>query len=126
MAQNDLSLEWESGAAPDEMQQRLERLLAEGNDELQGAAERIGRRTEREAKRRAPVDTGNLMASIASEVTSRRDSITIEVGTNVEYAPYQEFLYGNPFLRPAIENNMRNSEAAIIAAIERATDDASE
>lgn len=126
MAQNDMSLEWEAGSAPDDMASRLDTLLAEGNDELRAAAERIGRRTSREAKKRAPVDTGNLRASISSEMTSRPGRIRVEVGTNIEYAAVQEFVYGSPYLRPAIENNMRDSEAELVAAIERAKSESSE
>lgn len=44
------------------------------------------------------------------------DEVTVYVGTNVEYAPYQELgapninLEARPFLRPAMENNQREIE----------------
>lgn len=57
------------------------------------------------AKERAPVDTGRLRNSIATEF--ERDGLTGIVGTNVEYAPYQEFgtsvMPAHPFLFPAAE-----------------------
>ena len=58
-------------------------------------------RVESNAKRFAPVDTGRLRASIASNIKPDRG----EVGTNVEYAPFMEFgtykSAGKPFLFPA-------------------------
>ncbi len=55
---------------------------------------------EAEAVLRAPVDTGNLRSSI----THRVDGEEATIGTNVEYAPAQEYKY-NPFLRPALDEN---------------------
>lgn len=45
----------------------------------------------RSARKRAPVDTGVLRASIMPEVVMRDRVITGVVGSNVKYAPYQEF-----------------------------------
>lgn len=76
----------------------------------------------REAKRRAPVDTGRLRASITladstglierpGTEASSNDAVTaptelgVRIGTNVEYADYIEYGTENraaqPFLRPA-------------------------
>lgn len=73
----------------------------------------------------APVDTGNLKNSLTHEVAM--DEQAVYVGTAVEYAPYVEFGHhqevgryvpkigkrlvrsfvpAQPYLRPAIENNM--------------------
>ena len=57
---------------------------------------------EAETKRRAPVDTGNLRASYTSIVERQRGTVVGHVGTNVEYAPHQEFL-GTSHLRPAFD-----------------------
>lgn len=58
---------------------------------------------EREIKQRAPVDTGHLRASYTTQVTRSSDDVVHGlVGTNVEYAAYQEFLY-TPHVRPAID-----------------------
>jgi HK97 gp10 family phage protein len=43
------------------------------------------------AKQKAPVDTGRLRASITPEVRPHRDAVRGIVGSNVEYAPWQEF-----------------------------------
>ena len=63
---------------------------------------------ERDAKINAPVDTGRLRASITHEVEVTEE-ITGRVGTNVKYAPYQEFgtykMPAHPFLFPALEAN---------------------
>lgn len=63
---------------------------------------------ERGAKARAPVDTGRLRSSITHELTEAfggdvNDAI---IGTNVEYAPHQEFgtsrCKAHPYLIPAL------------------------
>ena len=73
------------------------------------------------AKKLAPVDTGNLRNSITHEVDDGEHAVYI--GTNVEYAPYQELgtihMKAQPFLKPAVadhsnefrkifENEMKN------------------
>ena len=73
------------------------------------------------AKKLAPVDTGNLRNSITHDVDDVEPAAYI--GTNVEYAPYQELgtihMKAQPFLKPAvadhantyrkiIENEMKN------------------
>lgn len=63
-------------------------------------------RVERMAKRLAPVDTGRLRASIAWQIERHHGRLSAVVGTNVEYAIYQEFgtsrMAAHPFLRPAL------------------------
>ena len=73
------------------------------------------------AKKLAPVDTGNLRNSITHTVDEEEPAAYI--GTNVEYAPYQELgtihMAAQPFLKPAaadhaneyrkiIENELKN------------------
>ena len=59
------------------------------------------------AKKLAPVDTGNLRNSITHEVDDGEPAAYI--GTNVEYAPYQEFgtihMKAQPFLKPAVNDH---------------------
>ena len=59
------------------------------------------------AKKLAPVDTGNLRNSITHEVDDGEPAVYI--GTNVEYAPYQELgtinMDANPFLKPAVADH---------------------
>ena len=47
---------------------------------------------ENDAKRRCPVDTGELRMSITHEIEETSENRTIgAVGTNLEYAPYVEY-----------------------------------
>lgn len=59
------------------------------------------------AKKLAPVDTGNLRNSITHTVDE--DEPAAYIGTNVEYAPYQELgtihMKAQPFLKPAVTAN---------------------
>ena len=59
------------------------------------------------AKKIAPVDTGNLRNSITHDVDDGEPAAYI--GTNVEYAPYQELgtihMKAQPFLKPAVADN---------------------
>jgi HK97 gp10 family phage protein len=70
------------------------------------ALEIIGGKAETYAKLLAPVDTGNLRNSITHQ---QLDEDTEVIGTNVHYAPYQEFgtskIAAHPYLRPAAENH---------------------
>lgn len=60
-------------------------------------------RVTREARRRAPVDTGRLRNSITHRVgVEGGTKMVAEVGTNVEYAPYQEFGTSRAFTRGSL------------------------
>jgi hypothetical protein len=54
-------------------------------------------------------DTGLLVNSISDRLDREGNKISVEVGTGVEYAPYQEFLPvekgGKAFLTPALNRN---------------------
>lgn len=71
---------------------------------------------EADAKGAAPVLTGNLRRSIH---TVPLDPTHAQVGTDVEYAPYQEYgtrhIPAHPFLTPAIEH----ARAPFLAAVAR-------
>lgn len=76
---------------------------------------------ERSAKEKVHVITGNLRRSIHSAIeTSTPTSATALVGTNVEYAPYEE--YGtryrgpHPYLRPALDEKRVEAQGVIAAA----------
>jgi HK97 gp10 family phage protein len=64
---------------------------------------------ERDAKKKAPVDTGRLRDSITHETDFGSGDPSVTVGTNVEYAPYVEFgsskAAAQPFLYPALTEN---------------------
>lgn len=74
-------------------------------------------RVEVDAKYLCPVDDGTLRASINSRVEG---DVGI-VGTNVEYAIYQEFgtikMGAQPFLFPALEMNRENIKKDIAQAL---------
>ena len=74
---------------------------------MQIALTKIGIKAEAFAAKEAPVDTGRLRGSITYLV----DDDTMFLGTNVEYAIYQEFgtryQKGKSFLRPAIMNHVQ-------------------
>jgi HK97 gp10 family phage protein len=78
-----------------------------------------------DAKRFAPVDTGRLRASITPEVKVaqvRGREVQGVVGSNVEYAPFQEFgtvfMKGKFYLKRAIEKNAHRLPDAIVRAIQ--------
>lgn len=64
---------------------------------------------ERDAKINAPVDTGRLRASITNRLDIEENHLVGIVGTNVDYASFQEFgtskMAAHPFLFPALESN---------------------
>ena len=66
-----------------------EEVLAALNEQVVGWLEAIGEDAAGTAADRAPVDTGRLKGSISHAVAEGEKAVYI--GTNVEYAPYQEF-----------------------------------
>lgn len=94
-----------------------EQIIAEKNEAVLRALEIIGQVVENSAAGYAPVDTGNLRNSITHEVDD--GSHIVAIGTNVEYAPYQELGTsrmkaangGRGFLRPAVEDNMEKIQS---------------
>ena len=82
------------------------------DDAIDEAMKTIGIQAENYARANAPVDTGRLRNSITSQVLKGENAVLI--GTNVEYAPYQELgtskmgacNHGKGFLRPAIDDHM--------------------
>lgn len=99
-------------------------------DEAVGRAlEIIGIELEKYAKALAPVDTGRLRNSISHAVEGN----TVGVGTNVEYAPFQELGYthvggkfvpatngGIGFLRPAVEDHIEEYKEIIKSELQDA------
>jgi len=76
---------------------------------------------EAEAKRRCPVDTGNLRSSITPVVESWAAGY---VGTNVQYAPFVEYgtkhMAAQPFLEPAFIEGKRRAKEIFEKAMTRA------
>ena len=93
----------------------IENHRAEVERRLDEAVERaltaIGANAENYVRDNAPKDTGRLQNSITSRIDMSDNSVTI--GTNVEYAPYQELgtskmeaaNHGKGFMRPAIQDH---------------------
>jgi phage gpG-like protein len=66
-----------------------EEVLEAMNEQVLAWLEAIGEDAAGTAADKAPVDTGRLKSSISSAVVESEKAAYI--GTNVEYAPYQEF-----------------------------------
>jgi HK97 gp10 family phage protein len=88
---------------------------------------RSGTIVKNEAKLLVPVDTSNLRGSIVKALN--KTALTETVSTNVEYARYVEFgLRSNPnyprqpFMRPALSNNIKNIEKIFIDEENKALD----
>lgn len=93
-------------------QAALDELFASPNGPVGKHLKRLGIKVQRRAKQLAPVDTGRLRASITEALGSDAEGLVERVGTNVEYAPHQEFgtskMAAHPFLRPALDS-VRNA-----------------
>ena len=86
------------------MTKRLQQLQSDVEKEIDAVAEEIALRIVADARRGVNVDTGRLRASIDFETETEGEfKASIRVGSNVEYAIFQEF--DNPYIRPAIEEN---------------------
>ena len=79
-----------------------------------------GGMAESHAKDLCPKRTGNLQNSITHQ---QEDEKTEVIGTNVEYAPYVELgtrkMAARPYLRPALENHIREYEAVLSGEISK-------
>ena len=126
MAKSNIEFDWKTGRDPDAFMRRLAAFQGLLDQRLEAAMERAVSLVEADAKSRAPVgETGNLRASIASEVrTDVKSAVQGIVGSNVEYAPFQEFgtskMGAQPYLQPAIDAN----RAAILELFKRAVHEA--
>lgn len=89
------------------VENHIDEVLAELKQAKKQALEAVGLQAEGYAQMYAPVDTGRLQGSISHKVI---DDNSVAIGTNVEYAPYQELgtskMKAQPFLKPACENHM--------------------
>lgn len=95
------------------------------NTAILRALEAVGIDIEKIAKDNAPYDTGRLEGSIAHAVSN--DEKAVYIGTNVEYAPYQELGVhstgypgangGRGYLRPAVNDNKKRIQDIFSAAL---------
>ena len=90
-------------------------------EELGRAVRDVVLLVEGEAKKRCPVDTGLLRASITPVIESWAAGY---VGTNTAYAPFVEYgtskMPAQPFLEPAFEEGRKQASKIFGAAIARA------
>lgn len=112
MVQNaaEVSFEWKRGYSPQAMTVRLGLFHKRSRDELKAALEDCVKRVTERAKSLAPVDTGRLRDSITGyvqELAVVQMRIKAIVGSEVEYAGFQEYgtryMGAQPYLRPALE-----------------------
>lgn len=106
----DINIDWKTGKSPQAFAARMAAFKKRLDGELENAMQDSVAWVEADAKKRAPVDTGTLRASIAGMVKADvNDGVKGYIGSNVEYAPVQEFgsarMGAQPFLTPAIEKN---------------------
>lgn len=91
-----------------ELNQEFNDLENAHTQEIITALMRGGMIIETDAKRRCPVDTGRLRASLTTDVEREgKTTFVLKVGTNVEYASFVENgtsrMAAQPFLRPAVD-----------------------
>ena len=88
----------------------LESAMYVGAQQIQGEAARL-----------APYLTGNLRRSIHTVTETKRGEVRAVIGTNVEYATFQEYgtskMAPNPFLRPALDTKIKNAIADATEAL---------
>ena len=106
------------------------------------AASVIGGKAERYAKKRCPVKTGRLRNSITHVTTKEGKDTVVNVGSNVEYAPYVELGHtqepgryvpaigkrlvadhvdGKPYLVPAIQDHLDEYKGILISELNGGT-----
>ena len=101
----------------DRWTRRVREIPQEVKEEVQAHVSTTAYKVEADAKRLAPVDTGNLRRKIKTKISD--GGFVATVGTNVEYATYVEFgtskMEAQPFLIPAyvkhkddFENKLRD------------------
>lgn len=112
----DTDFEWERGSDPPVMQDTLGEFIETLGEELEDAIDRLMDDVLQTVQRLVNVDTKKLRDSYETEVREAMESafgLVIEgiVESEVEYAPFQEFLNtGKPHVAPAIEEHRRALE----------------
>ena len=107
-----------------ELQERLKKIESTAKTAIEQALLNSALIVERDAKINAPVDTGRLRSSIMHrDKDFGTNEPMIEVGTNVEYAPYVEFgtskAAAQPFLFPALNSNKQKILKEIAKALKK-------
>lgn len=117
MADSDFRIVIEHNGLP-QMSALLEKKLDRG-------LAKIAKDIERDAKTRAPVDTGNLKSSIGS---GRVDHLLYEIVAKANYAAFVEFgtvrMGAQPFLGPAVERQRQTLADVLASIVEQAAREA--
>lgn len=104
------------GAVGLHVQNNVRKLLSQG-----GSGRTYGRHTASAPGQPPAVDTGRLRASYTHEVGEDARGPYVDIGTNVEYAPFLEFgtrhIAPRPHLRPAVEQETQRIATLIIAQL---------
>ena len=107
------------GKSPTDLAKGLKRLQKEIIRQLKDVAVQIGLLIVRTATRLVAVDTGNLRASLDSDVQEIGEhAIKVLAGSNVGYATIQEVM--QPYLRPALRQNTSEIERLVGKAQQQA------
>ena len=96
--------------------EEVSRKMDQMAEDIQGTPMEMGMRdatmlVTRQARINAPVDTGRLRASIAPEVRQQGKTVQGVVGSNVNYAPFQE--KKRHYLQRAFEDSIEKIKALI-------------
>lgn len=106
----------------EEARRALSEILKAANAALPEVLDVVGQQAVTEIMRRAPLLTGRLRRSYTYEVDPGGNYV--DVGSAVEYAPYQEFgtryQAGTPHVRPAFDALMPQIPELVAEGIERA------
>ena len=101
----------------------LENILRSMSGGIPQALAVVGEQWVTEIRRFAPLKTGRLRRSYDYEVGRGRKALYVEVGSNVIYAPYQEFgtsrISGTPHFRPGTDAVTRKVPALVAEGISR-------
>ena len=105
------------GAIMDKQAQDLANNFAKYGNRILAAAQRgitkAAIKITGDAKTLSPVDTGLLRKSLFYRVTRESRQVLGVVGTNVEYAAFQEFgtsrMEPQPYMKPALDQNKENT-----------------
>jgi HK97 gp10 family phage protein len=107
-----------------ELRRRLEQMLPSVRNAIEQGLVESALLVERDAKIKAPVDTGRLrsgLSHVTEDFGSNNPAIT--VGTNVEYAKFVEFgtsrQSAKPFLYPALIENEQKIKRKLAEAFRR-------
>ena len=146
---DSITFDWDSGQSPEALADDLEALEDALGRHLEAAMQKAALKIEADAKRLAAVESGRLRSSIGSGVRHEGSTLVASIGTNLEYAVWVERGRGpieaapgevlhftidgeeiftkrvgpaeaQPFLSPAVEDNLDTVEEYISDGVDAA------